>query len=256
MAPYISESERKAASQMTWTILVAQVSKANHQCEEREARRQIGNAIADGRLFARWADKPVIPPMPGSKFSLSPKTASSVLSPDDTPPRDATYGLECEVDATDPDRVLEPPLYDPGMVDKRTAKRLDKMRRFRKPIFKRDAVLQLWPIVQVRTSDKVESTKAAPPTKEPHVTPTAKSALRDDNDAQYKDRLNDFWGRTGRYPSRAEDEIWGQEQELSRKRVRDLRRQLIPDEIKKGGAPKKMRMRKLAENNLAAKLPS
>ena len=45
MAPYISVSERKAASLMTWTMLVAHV-RAVEQCDEREARRQIGNIIA------------------------------------------------------------------------------------------------------------------------------------------------------------------------------------------------------------------
>ena len=80
MAPYISVSERTAASLMTWTMLVAHV-RATEQCAEREARRQIGNAIADRRLFAWWADKPTIPPMPGSEFFwIRPRSTGSVPS--------------------------------------------------------------------------------------------------------------------------------------------------------------------------------
>src|SRR5262249_42105378 len=44
-----------------------------------------------------------------------------------------------------PDLVLEPPPYDRGLVHKRTAARLDKKRRFRKPIFRREQVSKLWP---------------------------------------------------------------------------------------------------------------
>jgi hypothetical protein len=111
MARYISVSERKAASPMTWTMLVAHV-RASEQCGKREARRQIGNAIADGRLFARWADKPTIPPMPGSEFSwIRPRTTGRILAPDDAPPREVTYWLKCTIDPTCPDRVLEPPIW-------------------------------------------------------------------------------------------------------------------------------------------------
>jgi hypothetical protein len=156
MAPYISDSERRAASRMTWSSIVAHV-RATEQCDESEARRRIGNAIHDGKLLARWADKPVIPPMPGSKVPFVPKDTSSALMPDDAPPRDATYWMECESQATDPDSVLEPPPYDPGMVNKRTAQRLDKRRRFRKPLFKRESVLYLWPSVKAATSSEAEA---------------------------------------------------------------------------------------------------
>src|SRR5262249_24085236 len=39
---------------------------------------------------------------------------------------------------------LEPSPYDPDLVNKRTADRLDKQRRFRKPRFWRFEVLKLW----------------------------------------------------------------------------------------------------------------
>ena len=124
MAPIISVSERKAASLMTWTMLVAHV-RAVEQCDEREARRQIGNAIADGRLFARWADKPTIPPVPGSEFSyIMPRPTMRILAPDDAPPLEATYWLECMINSTCPDRVLELPIW----VNVHTGEALDKGR--------------------------------------------------------------------------------------------------------------------------------
>ena len=148
MAPYISDSERRAASWITWSGLLAHV-RAAEQCSESEARRQIGNAISDGKLLPRWSDAPVIPPMPGSKVPFVLSGTSNALMLDDMPPRDATYWMECESQATDPDSVLEPPPYDPGMLNKRTTQRLDKTRRFRKPLFKRDSMLYLWPSVKV-----------------------------------------------------------------------------------------------------------
>jgi hypothetical protein len=118
---------------MTWSKLVAHVRNTD-RCNEHEARRQIGNAIADGKLRVGWDDKREIP------FGIG-----AIQLPLDTPPRGAAYWLKCEIDATDPDRVLEPPSYDPDLVDKRTAKRLDKKRGFRKPLFERDQVVELWP---------------------------------------------------------------------------------------------------------------
>ena len=54
--PYISKAEREATSRMTWSEILAHVRDAE-KCEEPEARRQIGNAIQDGALPARWADE-------------------------------------------------------------------------------------------------------------------------------------------------------------------------------------------------------
>ena len=64
--------------------------------------------------------------------------------PADRPPRDVNYWLECEVDPKDPNRVREPPSYDPGLVSNRRAKQLDKARRFRAPQFPRQLALQRW----------------------------------------------------------------------------------------------------------------
>jgi hypothetical protein len=222
---------------MTWSSLVAHV-RSIEQCDEREARRQIGNAIEYGKLFPRWTDRPLIPPIPGTKISWAPITSTAIL-PDDAPPRDASYWLECEIDPTDPDQIREPPLYDPGTVDRRTAKRLDKKRRYRRPTFDRYQVLRLWPIAKV-----------APPEDEKREAP---SVFRDDTNVQYQHRLSNFHQTNNRYPTRDEDEEWGREHHVSRTRVRGLRREFLPDEIKKGGAPKK---ENLAKNNLAAKLPS
>jgi hypothetical protein len=170
---------------MTWSSLIAHV-RAAEQCDEVEARRQIGNAISDGKLLAHWSDTPVIPPMPGSKVPFVLKDSSNALMPDDAPPRDATYWMECESQVTDPDSVLEPPPYDPRMVNKRIAQLLDKRRRFRKPLFKRESVLYLWPSVKAaatsgesvpRDDEKiVPFPKRAP--KAPRGRPSARNTVR------------------------------------------------------------------------------
>lgn len=224
MAPYISVSERKAASLMTWTMLVAHV-RAVEQCDEREARRQIGNAIADGRLFARWADKPTIPPVPGSEFSyIMPRPTMRILAPDDAPPLEATYWLECMIDSTCPDRVLELPIW----VNVHTGEALDQGRRFRKPIFRRDHVLHLWPATGRANNHKRE------PLHEPRLT---KSALREEVDAQYEERIKTFLNDHHRHPTREEDYAWGKK--LGRTRINELRASFVPEEVRKGGRPKK-----------------
>lgn len=222
---------------MTWTTLVAYV-RAAEQCDEREARRQIGNAIADRRLFARWADKPKIPPMPGSKLSsIMPRTTGRVLSPDDSPLTEAAYWLECVVDPTCADRVLEPPIYDPGMVNARTAKRLDKERRFRKPIFVREHTLHLWPDAE-RVSDFDK--------KPLHEAKLTKPAFREEAKAQYEEWIKTFLIDHRRYPSREEDHAWGSERGFGRIRIRELRK-LLPEKVRKGGRPKKQADAKLVK---------
>jgi hypothetical protein len=117
---------------MTWSEILAHVRDAK-KCDESEARRQIGNAVQDGKLVARWADE----------RSLWGATAP-ISVPDDRPPRDVNYWLECDIDPNDPNRVREPPPYDPGLVSNRRAKQLDKARRFRATQFPRQLALKLW----------------------------------------------------------------------------------------------------------------
>ena len=119
---------------MTWCELLDHV-KAAKNCQEPEARRQIGLAIGDYVLPVRWADE------------KPPRWAIAGLTPlDDTPPHDAVYWQECETDKNDPNRVLEPRPYDPALVDEATAQELDKSRRFRAPLFDRKQVEKsLWP---------------------------------------------------------------------------------------------------------------
>jgi hypothetical protein len=131
--PYISEAERKAASQMTWSEILTHVKQAE-QCEEPEARRHIGNAIEDGVLKARWEDE---------RFRWG--SSSPIHIPDDAPPRDADYWVNCKTDRKHPDSVREPPPYERGLVSRRRAKQLDKTRRFRAPLFPRQLVLKFWP---------------------------------------------------------------------------------------------------------------
>jgi len=131
---YKSKAEREAASRMTRTEIIKHVREVE-QCDEREARRQIGNAVADLDLHVRWEDQREIP------FGSTGGIGAQIS----VPPRDAASWLTCEIDLIDPDRVLEPPPYDPDLVDKHTAKRLEKTRRFRKPLFQHDEALKLWP---------------------------------------------------------------------------------------------------------------
>ena len=209
--------------------------QAAERCDEREARRQIGNAITDRKLLVRWADKPKIPPMPGSKFSWMPVSTGRQILPDDTPPREATYWLECLIDPSCADRVLEPPIYDLDTVDALTAKRLDKERRFRKPIFGREHALRLWPdIERVRNFENGTSGEAKP----------TKFALREKVAAEYQERLNSFLHDKQRYPSRDEDRSWGKERKLGRERIRELREKFVPAEIRRGGAPRKRQPKK------------
>jgi hypothetical protein len=223
MAPYVSVSERKAASVWTWTMLVAHV-RAAEQCGEHEARRQIGNAIADRGLWPKWADR------------IIPRGTRNILSEDDAPPLEAIYWLECEVDPTCPDRVLEPPMYDPALVNARIAKRLDKRRRFRKPIFQPDHVLHLWPNTGRANDCKKE------PLHEPKLT---ESALREEVDAQYKERITSFIKNHLRYPTREEDRAWGKG--LRRIRINELRASFLPEKVRKGGRPKTLADAKLGK---------
>jgi hypothetical protein len=112
VVPYKSKAEERAASSMTWRELLDHV-KAAETCDETEARRQIGNAIADRALLVRWEDQRKVP------IGSSPLQA-----PIDEPPRDAAYWQECKTDPDDPNRVQAPdgkfrqPLFDRGCVSK------------------------------------------------------------------------------------------------------------------------------------------
>ena len=174
---YQSKAQREAASYMTWTETLAHVQRTA-PCDETEARRQIGNAIAERALRVRWADerKPAI----GSSPSQVPS---------DEPPRDAQYWRECEAHPKEPDLVLEPPPYDRELVNKRTAAWLDKKRRFRKPLFRRDQVLN-WPLVPPSGPSDVATAEAGSDTvvsldsrrrgPKPHIGNRIKEAMRGD----------------------------------------------------------------------------
>jgi hypothetical protein len=130
--PY-KKAETDGASRMTWTELLAHVGTAKC-CEDSEARRQVGNAIAERRLSVTWANQP---------WAIGGPVSTQA----DEPPRDARYWQECDCDPDEPDFVREPAPYDRDLVDKRTAVRLDKKRRFRKPVFRREQVSELWPLI-------------------------------------------------------------------------------------------------------------
>jgi hypothetical protein len=132
---YKSKAEREAASYMTWSKIHAHVQEAE-QCDKEEARRQIGNAIEDRVLSVRWADQRE------AVGALAP-----IQSPGDEPPRNSEFWQKCETAANDPDLVLEPAPYDRELVNKPTAARLDRKRRYRKPVFRRKQVFALWPLI-------------------------------------------------------------------------------------------------------------
>jgi hypothetical protein len=64
--------------------------------------------------------------------------------------------------------------------------------------------------------------------------------LRDDTERDYKPRLTALQETSGRYPTRDEDEKWATEKRIGRKRVRELRRALLPPQVQRGGAPKRL----------------
>ncbi len=132
--PYVSRAEREAKSRMTWSELLAHVRSAEN-CEEEEARRQIQLTADDGALRYRWEHWRF--PSGGTGSATLPQGPQYFRTPD--------YWLTCAVDPADPDRVLEPPIHDPKMVDRRTAKRLEKARQYRKPLFERECVNKIWP---------------------------------------------------------------------------------------------------------------
>jgi hypothetical protein len=68
---------------------------------------------------------------------------------------------------------------------------------------------------------------------------SAKETFRADTDAKYQHRVEEFWAKHGRYPTRAQDEEWCKGIGISRDRMRELRAAFLPPEVQKGGAPKK-----------------
>jgi hypothetical protein len=133
--PYISKSERDAASKMTRTQLLNHIRAADH-CNEQEALRQMAKAICDGVLLVRWDDaRP--PPSAGP----GPSPMMELL---DRPPTAMDYWLNAKVDPSDADRIHAAAPYDPWP-DRQQDGQLRFPWRFRRPLFDRLAVLQLWP---------------------------------------------------------------------------------------------------------------
>jgi hypothetical protein len=56
-------------------------------------------------------------------------------------------------------------------------------------------------------------------------------------EAEYQQRIEDFFLVQGRYPSRKEDMGWGKGK-LKRSTLKELRQKYIPAEVRKGGRPR------------------
>jgi hypothetical protein len=78
-----------------------------------------------------WADQRSDPRLP---IAVEP----------DEPPRCRDYWLNVELHPGDPDKVREPRPYDPAVVTKRQAARLDRERRYRTPLFERSSAERIW----------------------------------------------------------------------------------------------------------------
>jgi len=78
--------------------------------------------------------------------------------------------------------VLEPPPYDRKLVNKRTAARLDRKRRYRKPIFRREQVLKRWPWVPASGPSDAKVVRLAPRRRgpKPEVGNRVKECMRHD----------------------------------------------------------------------------
>lgn len=61
--------------------------------------------------------------------------------------------------------------------------------------------------------------------------------LRGEVDAAYKNRVEAFSAKQGRYPSRSEDLLWGKDQkpEIGTERIKQLRHGCLPKKVLKGG---------------------
>jgi hypothetical protein len=99
--------------------------------------------------------------------------------PSDEPPREARYWQQCLIKS---DLVLEPPPYDPELVDEPTKAELDKKhpQRFRKPIFLRNHVSLLWPKARHSATSGAEK----------RATVVLTKALQDNKDLRRKEALN------------------------------------------------------------------
>lgn len=121
-------------------------------CGESQARHQIQDAIDGGALRYRWEHYSA--PSGSTGAATLPEGPIYSHTPD--------YWLTCATDPTDPDRILEPPNYDPAMVEKRTAKRLEKARRYRKPMFESECVIKIWPVPPSNSATIAREVRGAP----------------------------------------------------------------------------------------------
>jgi hypothetical protein len=116
------EARLEAAASITWSELVRHVQEVE-SCDEREARRQINNAINDGALRVR-------------RVEWSKVNGGGPLPPD--------FWQSCKCDPSDPDRIFFRVFYDPRRVNKWQAQRLNKIRGLGKPFFDREQAMELW----------------------------------------------------------------------------------------------------------------
>jgi hypothetical protein len=139
MPAYISAAELERAKSLMWSELLALVRAANPGADGGEWRRQIADAIANRALPVRWADQG-----PPYELPWGLLTARGMVhgTRADAPPLDADFWLHVEVCADDSNQIREPRRYAPRT--KREAAKLDRMRRFRVPLFSRAHAERLW----------------------------------------------------------------------------------------------------------------
>jgi hypothetical protein len=76
------------------------------------------------------------------------------------------------------------------------------------------------------------------------TTPITAPINRAQFDAEYNQRIENFRREEERYPTRQEDTEWGKSKKLKRDIVRELRKNHIPTEFRKGGRPKNEKLGK------------
>jgi hypothetical protein len=129
---YVAKAQRTPPEWIARRELLTIVCAANPGKDDAACWRQVADAIGDRELPVRWRD-------------ARPGWPSPITSVADEPQTGRAYWLNVEIDPSNPDAVLAPRPYASDLVDRRTAARLARARRFRIPLFSHAAALRCWP---------------------------------------------------------------------------------------------------------------
>jgi hypothetical protein len=222
---YKTKAEQEREKWMTLPQAVAHIRSAR-ECDERAARRQLIAALADGARALqplKWEREPGDRP--------SPIGAAPMMISMDAPPLGHAWS-DAKIRWKTGQVRDEWGEYKPG--------------QWRVLLISRYGIARLWPLpphldaVEVGTPEAREPEVRVPEVEASEAAEAGRPRppLKDDTEAEYKTRLADFRQKNNRDPTRDEDQTWGTERGIGRKRVRGLRAKFLPPELRKGGRPK------------------